>query len=42
MCVIVVKLNNNGKPNYEKSRIIVLGNFEARYYSKDLSATPQS
>ena len=34
MGVLVVKPNKDSKPNRAKSRIVVLGNFEDRYYSK--------
>ena len=34
MCVLVVKPDKDGKPYRAKSRIVVLGNFEDRCYSK--------
>ena len=34
MCVLVVKPDKDGKPHRAKSRIVVLGNHEDRYYSK--------
>ena len=34
MCVICIKPDKDGKPNRAKSRIVVLGNFEDRYYEK--------
>ena len=34
MCVLVVKPDKNGNPHRAKSRIVVLGNFEDRIYSK--------
>ena len=40
MCVLVVKLDKDGKPSRTKSRIVVLGNFEDRYYEKNQKYTP--
>ena len=34
MCVLVVKHDKHGNPDHAKSRIVVLGNFEERLYSK--------
>ena len=34
MCVLCVKHDKDGKPDRAKSRIVVLGNFEERMYSK--------
>ena len=34
MCVLVIKHDKNGKPDRAKSRIVVLGNYEERVYSK--------
>jgi len=34
MCVLVVKSNKDGSPHRAKSRIVVLGNHEERYFSK--------
>ena len=34
MCVLVVKQEKDGKPACAKSCIVVLGNFENRYYKK--------
>ena len=34
MCVLLVKHDKNGNPDRAKSRIVVLGNFEERIYSK--------
>ena len=34
MCVLVVKPDRDGKPDWAKSRIVVLGNFEDRLYAK--------
>ena len=34
MCVLVVKPDKDGNPHRVKSRIVVLGNFEDRIYSK--------
>ena len=40
MCILVVKIDKNGKPNCTKSRIVVLGNFENQYYSKSQRYAP--
>ena len=40
MCILVAKLNKDGKPHHAKLRIIILGNFEDRYYSKLWRYTP--
>ena len=40
MCVLAVKPDKDGNPNRAKSRIIVLGNFEDRYYSKSQRYAP--
>ena len=34
MCVLLVKNSKDGKPHRAKSRIVVLGNHEDRYYTK--------
>ena len=34
MCVLLVKHDKHGNPDRAKSRIVVLGNFEERIYSK--------
>ena len=34
MCVLVVKMDEHGKPDRSKSRIVVLGNLEARTWGK--------
>jgi hypothetical protein len=40
MCVLVIKTDNDGKPNRAKSRIVVLGNFEDRIYEKSQRYAP--
>jgi hypothetical protein len=40
MCVLVVKLDKDDKPSRAKSSIIVLGNFEDRYYEKNQKYAP--
>lgn len=40
MCVLVVKPDKDGNPLRAKSRIVVLGNFEDRYYSKSQRYAP--
>eukprot|EP00804_Cyclotella_cryptica_P022103 CCRYP_011581-RA/>CCRYP_011581-RA protein AED:0.10 eAED:0.05 QI:0/0/0/1/0/0/6/0/1337 len=40
MCILVIKHNKDGKPNRAKSRIVVLGNFEDRYYDKSQKYAP--
>jgi len=40
MCVLVVKHDKDGKPDRAKSRIVVLGNFEERMYSKSDRYSP--
>ena len=40
MCVLVVKLDKDGRPSRAKSRIVVLGNFEDRYYEKNQKYAP--
>ena len=40
MCVIVVKYDKYGKPHRAKCRIVALGNFEDRYYSKSKRYAP--
>lgn len=40
MCVLVIKPDNDGKPHRAKSRIVVLGNHEDRYWSKSQRYTP--
>ena len=40
MCVLVVKSDRNGKPHRAKSRIVVLGNHEDRYFSKSRRYAP--
>ena len=40
MCVLVVKTDKDGKPNRAKSRIVVLGNYEDRYYNKSQRYAP--
>ena len=39
-CVLVVKPKKDGKPNWAKSRSVVLGDFEDRYYSKPQRYAP--
>jgi hypothetical protein len=40
MCVLVIKPDKDGKPHRAKSRIVVLGNHEDRYYSKSQRYAP--
>eukprot|EP00956_Cyclotella_meneghiniana_P005594 scaffold7180_cov50-Cyclotella_meneghiniana.AAC.3 len=40
MCVLVIKPDKNGNPVRAKSRIVVLGNFEDRYYTKSQRYAP--
>jgi hypothetical protein len=40
MCVMVVKTDRDGKPNRAKSRIVVLGNHEDRYWEKSKRYAP--
>jgi hypothetical protein len=40
MCVLVVKHDKDGKPDRAKYRIVVLGNFEDRIYSKSARYAP--
>ena len=40
MCVIVMKYDKYGKPHRDKCRIVALGNFEDRYYSKSKRYAP--
>lgn len=40
MCVLVVKPDKDGNPIRAKSRIVVLGNFEDRYYTKSQRYAP--
>ena len=40
MCVLVVKSDKDGNPIRAKSRIVVLGNFEDRYYTKSQRYAP--
>jgi hypothetical protein len=40
MCVLVVKPDKDGKPHRAKSRIVVLGNHEDRYWSKSQRYAP--
>ena len=40
MCVLVIKSDKDGNPVRAKSRIVVLGNFEDRYYTKSQRYAP--
>eukprot|EP00956_Cyclotella_meneghiniana_P030923 scaffold79637_cov24-Cyclotella_meneghiniana.AAC.1 len=40
MCVLVIKPDKDGNPVRAKSRIVVLGNFEDRYYTKSQRYAP--
>jgi hypothetical protein len=40
MCVLVIKTDKNGQPSRAKSRIVVLGNLEARTWDKHERAAP--
>jgi hypothetical protein len=40
MCVLVIKPDKDGKPHRAKSRIVVLGNHEDRYFSKSQRYAP--
>jgi hypothetical protein len=40
MCVLVIKNDKDGNPCRAKSRIVVLGNYEDRYYSKSQKYAP--
>jgi hypothetical protein len=40
MCVLVIKLDENGQPDRAKSRIVVLGNQEGRSWGKHERAAP--
>ncbi len=40
MCVLVIKTDENGQPDQAKSRIVVLGNLEARTWDKHERAAP--
>ena len=40
MCVLVVKPDKDGNPCRAKSRIVVLGNYEDRYYTKSQKYAP--
>jgi hypothetical protein len=40
MCVLVIKPNKDGSPHRAKSRIVVLGNHEDRYWSKSQRYAP--
>lgn len=40
MCVLVVKLDEHGNPDWAKSRIVVLGNHEDRVWAKHERAAP--
>ena len=40
MCVLVIKTDENGHPDRAKSRIVVLGNLEARTWDKHERAAP--
>ena len=40
MCVLVIKTDEHGKPDRAKSRIVVLGNLEARTWDKHERAAP--
>ena len=40
MCVLVIKLDENGQPDRAKSRIVVLGNQEDRLWEKHDRAAP--
>ena len=40
MCVLVLKSDKHGNPSRAKSRIVVLGNYEDRYYTKSQKYAP--
>jgi hypothetical protein len=40
MCVLVIKFDKDGNPHRAKSRIVVLGHFEDRYYTKSQRYAP--
>ena len=40
MCIFVAKRDKDGRPDRAKSRIVVLGNYEERVYSKSARYAP--